>query len=208
MVLTFSTTHRCQFNIVANFKEKFVDMKRVRGQHRKSAPLLCMEGRCRRPSCLWCHWACRWWRPWANPPASLCPSALSSGKTSTPGSAGSYIGRDNLQLHSIGQICSHIKHLLENSWTQACECNIEFSHPAWRKRESKSLENWSGTSGLRKGNKPHTSSMQATWKTEKNMETLTPTAPVVQLVSTWSARGTWCLGCELKPHLEQLHLHS
>lgn len=81
------------------------------------------------------------------------------------------------------QICSHIKRLLETSLMQACECNIEFSHPAWRKRESQSLENWSGTSGLRKGNKPHTSSMQATWKTEENMAMLTPPAPVAQVVS-------------------------
>lgn len=42
----------------------------------------------------------------------------------------------------------------------------DFAYPAWRKRDSQSLENWSGISGLRKGSKPHTSSMQATWKRE------------------------------------------
>lgn len=42
-----------------------------------------------RPSCLWCHWACRWGRFSASQPASLCPSATSSGKRWTPGSAGS-----------------------------------------------------------------------------------------------------------------------
>lgn len=43
----------------------------------------------------------------------------------------------------------------------------EFSYPAWRKRDSQSLENWSGISGLRNGSKPHTSSIQATWRRKK-----------------------------------------
>lgn len=62
---------------------------------RDTVPLLCRAGRWMRPSCLWCRLACRWWRFSASPPASLCPSAPSSGKTLTQGSAGSYRHRQD-----------------------------------------------------------------------------------------------------------------
>lgn len=55
--------------------------------YNQTVPLLCRAGRWMRPGCLWLHSARRWWRFSASLPASLGPSAPSSGRALTPGSA-------------------------------------------------------------------------------------------------------------------------
>lgn len=82
-----------------------------------------------------------------------------------------------------------------------------FRDPAWRKRDSHSLENWSGTSGLRKGNKPQTSSIQATWKTEWGRNTSMQYEILLHRgISDALRPAEPSSSCEFKPHQERFSL--